>query len=156
MSGYIGGIIGTALLVSLASYLSYGRQTRGVISFALSLILAVAVAGPLVSMVSAIPGWVEEGVPSWDGEGGTVGGEDCESTAKAAYAAGIRSAVAARFSLNEEDIRVLVEDFDFSAMRAGRVRVILSGRAVTADSRGIRQYVTEAGLGECEVEIEIG
>lgn len=156
MSGYIGGIIGTALLVSLASYLSYGRENRGMISFALSLILAVAVAGPLVSWISAIPGWVEEGIPSWDGEGETVSGENCEQTAQAAYAAGVRSTVAARFSLEEENVRVLVEDFDFSRMRAGRVRVILSGRAVTADSRGIRQYVTEAGLGECEVEIEIG
>ena len=57
--------------------------------------------------------------------------------------------------LDTGDVSVSVRELDVESMRAKRIIVILSGRAVTSDARKIAEAVEDAGLGECEVIIDI-
>ena len=81
---------------------------------------------------------------------------EVDAVAEEAFAEGIARAVASKFSLPEEDIRVTVQGFDFSSMSAERIRIFLSGRAALADYKQIEKYINEQQMGECECEIEIG
>lgn len=73
-----------------------------------------------------------------------------------AFAQGVTDSVAEKFSLNSEDIRVRLYDFDDGKLRADRIRIILSGRAVFADYKAIEKYINEMDIGVCNVEIEMG
>ena len=70
-----------------------------------------------------------------------------------ALATGIARSVSDEFSLKIENISVNLFDFDKESMRAGRIEIILSGSAVTADYRLIESFVNEMNIGECRVEI---
>lgn len=72
------------------------------------------------------------------------------------FAEGIALAVADKFSLNKEDIRVRVSGFDARNIRADNIKVILSGRAAFADYKAVESYLDGLDMGECSVEIEIG
>ena len=73
-----------------------------------------------------------------------------------AFAQGVADSVAEKFSLNREDIRVRLYDFDDKELSADRIRIILSGRAVIADYKAIEKYINEMDIGVCDVEIEMG
>jgi hypothetical protein len=70
-----------------------------------------------------------------------------------ALATGIARSVSEEFSLKRENISVRLFDFDKESMTAGRIEIILSGSAVTADYRLIESFVNEMNIGECRVEI---
>ena len=75
--------------------------------------------------------------------------------AQDAFEEGIRRAVSDKYSIREEDVSVRAVDFDFVKMRAGKIKILLTGLGVICDTRGIEKYVDGFGLGECEVNIEI-
>lgn len=148
--GYAAGIVAVCAVVSLAAFVSYRGECDGAAKGALALIMLSAVALPLSSLsvdISFSDISIDELLPSGEAEYESVGKEALET--------GLRRLIAGRFSLSEEDITVTVDGYDFSAMRAERIRVLLSGRAAAADIVAIRNYVTEQGIGECEVDIEI-
>lgn len=70
-----------------------------------------------------------------------------------ALATGIARSIADEFSLKPENISVNLFDFDKESMTAGKIEIILSGSAVTADYRLIESFVNEMNIGECRVEI---
>lgn len=70
-----------------------------------------------------------------------------------ALATGIAGSIADEFSLKRENISVRLFDFDKESMTAGKIEIILSGSAVTADYRLIEAFVNEMNIGECRVEI---
>lgn len=76
--------------------------------------------------------------------------------AESALVEGVCRAIAGKFALSEEDISVKVYGFSFEEMCCDRVRVLLSGKAALADSKEIKCFVDEMGVGKCEIEIEIG
>ena len=78
------------------------------------------------------------------------------AVAEDAFARGIGRAVEEKFSLEEGSVDVKVIGFDFEKMRAESIKIILSGRSVVADYRGIEKYVNSMEIGKCEVVIEIG
>ena len=75
--------------------------------------------------------------------------------AKDAFEKGIRRAISDKYSIKEENISVRAVDFNFNEMKAGKIKVLLTGLAVISDTRGIEKYINGLGLGECEVNIEI-
>ena len=83
-------------------------------------------------------------------------GEEFSKVGEAALADGICRAVCEKFSFAEEDVSATLEGFVFEEMRAKRVRIVLSGRAALSDSRAVKKYVDEMGVGESEVGIEFG
>lgn len=149
MTGYITGVFAISALLGLCSLLSYGKDDERVRKFAFSILLLYVTVLPL-SGISL--GDIDFG--NLKNPGTNVG--EYENVAREAFISGIREHIAREYSLDEDNIRVLVEDFDFSVMRAGRIRIILSGSAVFADYKGIEKYVNNLDMGECRVEIEIG
>ena len=77
-----------------------------------------------------------------------------EKVAEEAFIDGIRQLLFTKYGIKEENARVFVFDFDFEKMTAGKIKIFLSKRGALADWRGIEEYITESGLGTCEVEIE--
>ena len=70
-----------------------------------------------------------------------------------ALATGIARSISDEFSLKMDNISVRLFDFDKESMTAGKIEIILSGSAVTADYRLIEAFVNEMNIGECRVEI---
>ena len=75
---------------------------------------------------------------------------------EAALCDGICRAISEEFSLSENDVFVRVQDFDFVKMKGETVSVLLSGKAAFCDSRAVKKFVDEMGVGKCEIEISIG
>lgn len=73
-----------------------------------------------------------------------------------AFADGIRKAAADEFDLDETDVRISLSGFDAQKMKAEKIRITLSGRAIIADYKAIESYINKMNLGECYVEIEVG
>lgn len=84
------------------------------------------------------------------------GDENIDLVIEEAFADGIVGAVAEKFSIDKEDIRVRLYGFDRDSLTAEKIRIILSGRAALADYKAVEKYIDEMNIGECEVEIEIG
>ena len=112
--------------------------------------IALIVLSVMLSFVSEL---VDGGMslPSFPDSGITDGEEaDYVNVAKEAFAEGIRMYIAERFGLEALSIEVLCFDFNFTEMRAGLVRVVLTGKAVLADYRAIEDAIRSLGCGECE------
>lgn len=151
MKEYLLGVLGASMLVSLATLLIRGREIERVCRFAFGLFLLGAVLLPLRGALSEFPSLVlPEETP-----GAEVGGT-YKRVGEEAFAEGILAAVETEFSVPRSQMSVRVIGFDFSSMRAERIVLLLRLRGAYADPARIEKYITEAGLGECEVELEIG
>lgn len=142
-----------AFLIALARAVAHDGEKEGVTKLALSLVLLSVLAAPLSSLVLSLPDVLA-------GEGSTLPDLPADdpaylSAAEEGFRQGIQRALCEKFSLSEDEVRVRVVNFDFSAMRAEGVTVFLTGRAVFADTAGIRRYLCEGGV--CtDARVEIG
>lgn len=145
-------VIAVSILSALATLISHGTASERAIRAAISMILIYTVSRPVIAFVS-------EADPSdfyyETGEGEEISDPEYLKVAEEAFVRGVRLAVCEKFDLNDEDVHVLVSGFDFEKMRAGKIKIILYGRAALADARNIEAYVSEGGLGHCEVDIGI-
>lgn len=151
MSGYAISVFLICLSVGVCLSLRYGRS--GGESLALGIILLSVVISPIA-----------DGLMDFGGEGifdkieipDGVDQEGIDSVIEEAFAEGIRRAVAEKFSLDGDNIRIRLYDFDRDSLTAGRIRIILSGGAAFADYKAVEKYIDGLGVGECDVEIELG
>ena len=150
MKEYLISVVLITALVALASHflpdaaVGYGR-------LALGIVLLYAVLSPLAALLSSFPALPDlpelpqqENAPLY------------EQYAQEGFCRGIASAVGEKFSVAEARISVRAEGFDVQSMRAEKIWILLRGEAVFADGPAIKAFVEGEGLGECEVEIEIG
>lgn len=151
MKGYLIGVLGVFALVSFASLLLRGKETERVSRLALGLLLLAALLLPLSDALSELPALL---LPEGDGVAGEGG--YYEQAGEEGFAEGILSAVSEKFSLPREQMSIRIEGFSFAEMRAERIRILLRLGGARVDPARIEKYITEAGLGECEVELEIG
>ena len=151
MSEYAVGVFLISALVGMLSHLSYGGRSD-ISKLALSVLMLYVVVAPLADMVKNTD-FKSLFEVDYNEEIITDG---YEGIAEDAFAKGIESAVADKFSLSEDNIRVRVVGFDFENMRAEKIQVILSGRAALADYKSIEKYLNGLNVGVCECEIEIG
>ena len=153
MNEYLSGLISISSMVGVCSFIFYGEREDKVLRVASSLIVVYVTVLPIVSLIGAL-----------DVEG--VGGASLDSflsheetliggSAEEAFSVGVKRYVAERFSLSEDDISVRVTGFSYTSMRAEKIKIILSGKAVFADNRAIAEEISRSGLGECEVEIDV-
>ena len=151
---YLISVIVISALVALATYFSYGSSESRTVKTAMSIIVLYTVSVPIVSMVGELSDISFDSVVDIE-DIGSIDGTEYAETAEQALCDGICTAIAERYGLDREEITARVRGFDFSEMRAERITVTLSGSAALADHRGIAEYITESGLGECEVKLEI-
>lgn len=153
MKGYLVGVVLLSALLSFASLFLRGKEIERAAKVAFALILLCEMLLPLSDLLPAIFGKISEGVPL-PPVGAESGG--VEEIGEGAFAEGIAAAVAKEFSLPREGITVRIDNFDFSAMHAEKIHLTLRGRGALIDPKKIEDYVTGAGLGDCEVNFEIG
>ncbi|MBP3402173.1 MAG: hypothetical protein J6K85_03835 [Clostridia bacterium] len=148
MSEYAIGVFVISAVVGICSHIAYkGKSDPS--RLALAIILLCVVVSPIADMTldgSFVSAEYDE----------SIIGDGYEGVAEQAFGRGILSAVADEFSLDEDNLRVEIDGFDFDKMRAERIRVILSGRAALADNKSIEKYINGLDRGVCECEIEIG
>lgn len=137
-------------LIGAAAHPQLSRETEAAIGVLCLFALAAPVAAAIPSLLD--PPSIEESIPALTPEGGYI------ELGERAFTEGISRYVAEELSVGEDEIALEVSGFDFEAMRAERITLILSGSAVLSDLRGIRQsllgnFVAEGG--SCEVVIDI-
>ncbi len=153
MKGYLVGVVAVAALVSLASLFLKGKETERTAKIAFGLILLCEMLLPLSELLPTV--WEKLG-----GEISVPGAEEgtplYEETGERAFADGIARAVSEKFGIPREQIDVRLENFDFPSMRAEKIFLTLRGRGALSDPKTVERYITESGLGDCEVNFEIG
>lgn len=151
MTEYAITVFAICAVVGVLSLISYGSGRAE--SLSLAIITLFIIAAPVVRAVGSfdMEGWLS----SFDSPDYEVDSEYGE-VLRESFAEGISLAVADKFSLNKEDIRVRLSGFDAQNMRADSIKIILSGRAVFADYKAVESYIDRLEMGECSVEIEIG
>lgn len=153
MSEYLSCLISVSSLVGVSAFLSYGEREDKVLKIASSLIIAYVTVLPLVSLIRDLDYDFSLGFD--DGSfvyiEDTLIGEEAEN----AFCEGIEKYISERFSLPSEEITVRVFGFEYTSMKAEKIKIILSGKAIFADNRAIAEEIEKNGLGECEVELSV-
>lgn len=151
MSGYALGVFAICLVGGAFTLLSHGsgRAERVVIG----IVTLYIIISPLADGLSDFD--VDRWLESLRGEGVEVSPE-YEEVLEQSFSEGLKNAVAEKFSLKRDNIRVSLSGFDVEKMRAERIRISLSGAAALADYKAVEKYINGLDVGECELEIEIG
>ena len=156
MGEYLGSVVVMSAILGIISYVSYPSGSEKTVRFAASVLLLYTALTPLLGFVSKI---TSDDISSLIGDfdyKDEVGDGEYIIVAENAFKEGISKLLFAKYGINEEDSEVFVFGFDFENMRAEKIKIQLSGGGSTADFRGIENYITESGLGECEVNLKIG
>ena len=151
MKAYLVSVLLIAALSALASHFFADTEASRYARLAVSTVLLWAVLSPLVSLPEELPALPPLPAPD--------AGEEpplYEQYAEEGYCTGVAAAVCEKFGLAADALSVRCEGFELQTMRAERVFILLKGSGIFADSYAIAAFVEAEGLGECEVEIEIG
>ena len=151
MTEYTIGVFCFLAFLGMLSLLCYGSGAAE--KTAVGIIAAFVILSPIVSAIKNID--LDSALDSLTG-GGYEADSDPSLVAEEAFATGIKRAVAEKFSLKEEDVRVKIRDFDMEKMKSSQIIIFLGGAAAFADYRGIEEYINGLGMGECRVEVGLG
>ena len=149
MTEYLFSLFGMCALLGALSLIHYGNDGRE--KNASRILFAAALILPLFDAFHSFEGALPELPPYED----TGTGEYIE-VARVAFEDGIAGLVCERFSLSAGEVKVESTGFSFADMRAEKIKITLSGRAILADRGAIRRLVEGYELGECEVRIGVG
>lgn len=156
MVEYIISVVVLVSIVGLLGYLSYPSFSERTVKFAASVLIIYAVMVPVLGLVAHADEGLADIIEQIRDGSQAEGANDYINVAEDAMAEGIREAIATKFNMDPQNLRVSVEGLDFKSMRAERIRVILSGKSALGDFRRVEEYTTGLGLGECEVELDFG
>ena len=150
MSKYFYSVVALTLLFSVLSFVSY-RKNDGAVRFAFGVIMIAALLLPLWDIlptldIGAIIEEIKDSVPDTP---------LYEEKTEKAIAEGVEKAVCEKFSFSEDCVSAIVFGFDFGEMKAEKIKLTLRGGAVFADAKAVKKFVSELGLGVCEVSFEI-
>ena len=139
-------------IIAIAASLVYSKDYEKVSRLAMSIVLLFALASPVSTLIREVMELHEFdfSIDSTKVEGGY------EKVADEAFVSGIVGAIAEEFHLSKSEIAVTLVAFSTKEMRAEKIHVLLSGKAILADTRAIERYLEDSGLGECEVKIYVG
>ncbi len=151
MKEYMLGIFVISLVFGVLECLTYKPRGGMGERLALALLLAYAVLSPLEGLSLSAGGRFPIQTPDFSDESAAY-----EQTSQIAFEEGIARAVSEEFSIKEEYVKVSAEGFLFKEMKAERIRVTLSVKALAADPKRVEAYINSYGIGECEVCYEIG
>ena len=156
MAEYLGAVVVMSATLGIISYVSYPQGSEKTVKFAASVLLLYTAITPLLSFVIRISnGEISGIVPSPDYSDSEMSDEDKE-VAESAFKEGISKLLLSKYGIKAENAEIYVIGFDFQKMRADKIKITLSGSGAISDFRGIESYITESGLGDCEVNLEIG
>lgn len=145
MGEYLLSITTLAISFDLLEIMSAERY-KALTRAAVSLILIMAIITPLPSLIGKIQGDLDFSM------GDSVEGEDIRL---ASFEEGIAGYIASEFDLLREEVEVEAINFNSNVMKAEKILITLTGRAVFANYKSIEKAVNQLGLGVAEVKIEI-
>ena len=153
---YLVSVVVLSAMLGFINFLAYPSFSEKSTKFATAVLLLYAALSPLLSFLSDFDtGDVEDFFQNiYEQEIQT--GEEYAKVAENAFKEGISKLLCTKYGVNAEEMNIFVYGFDFEKMDCERIKILLFGRSVTSDLRGIESYITELGLGECEVDIIIG
>lgn len=156
MSGYIISVMAATAVVALGSIVSYGGGAARVSRAAMAVVLLYTVTLPIFSVTSDLSGLISEDYFDNLHVQYDVGDSLFYERTEAAFSEGVKKLVCGEYNFNSDNVTVSTNGFDVEAMRAEKITVILSGHAITADTRSVVELIEDTGLGECEVKIDLG
>lgn len=141
-----------ALFVGVALNLSHPRQER-VMRISLGIILLSAIMLPFVDIINH-----NQLNFTLSTSPGSIDTEMSDDMIEQAFEDGIQKYICASYDLDDSEVRVMADGFDFSSMTAERLYVTLSGRGVYIDYRSLADRLAQEFTrgGECRVELNIG
>ena len=146
-------LISMLFVVTLSSLALYDSEKMRSVRAALGIILLASFIIPFVNGFVSFSENLENILPEYGADHDI---DLREELAEDAFLRGIKNAVADKFNVSEDDIRVNCSGFSFEKMRAEKINIILSGSAAFYDIRSIREYIEGSGFGECEVSVSFG
>ena len=155
MADYLISVVVMSAILGFISYASYPDSSSKATKFAASVLLLYVAALPIGELITGL----SDGDFDASGIVGSVNeieddGEYIE-VAKSAFIEGISKLLFTEYGIKPENASIKVEGFDFKNMRCERIKITLYDKEALADFRSIEEYISESGLGECEVNIEI-
>lgn len=156
MAEYLISVVVMSAILGFVAYASYPDSASKASKFASSVLLLYVAAAPMGELVS----WLGDGEFYTSELIGSVpeiseGGEYVE-VAEEAFKEGICKLLFTEYGVKPENVSIRTEGFDFKTMRCKKIKITLYDRGALADFRKIEEYISESGLGECEVNLSIG
>ena len=155
MIEYLSMLISIGAVAALSTFAFWGDAGDKTFRSILSLVVIYTAASPTLALVGEIcksdfeiGSYVEENIDITETE--------IYSAGEKAFREGVREYVSLQFDIEKENITVQVKNFDLEKMKAEKINIILSGKAIVKDAAAIESSVFNAGLGECEVDISVG
>ena len=145
MKEYLLLIIVLAAVLDLLLHFS-NEKFKDISQVALGLILILAILLPLPGIYKKISGELQFSSPEI-----SEGDDICLS----AFEEGLAQYLSDRWGLKREDVEVEAVGFLREEMRAEKILISLHGKAALSDYKRIEKELSELGLGEVEVKIEI-
>ena len=156
MGEYLGSVVVMSAILGLISYISYPTGSEKTVKFAASVLLLYTALTPILGFAAKITSSDTSGILDGIHNENIEIDEEYIKVAAAAFKDGIYELLDSEFYVEKESAEVFVFGFDFRSMRAERIKILLFGNGAVADFRRIEKYITESGLGECEVNVRIG
>ena len=154
MGEYLLSVVVMSVFVGVTDCFSYPCGTEKTVKTAAALLLVYTATAPVLSLVGSIRDIGNNFDDFFEIELDTEG--DYLQVSEGAFCQGILQLVSEKFNIPQEDIKVAVFGFDFEKMRAEKIKITLRKEAFFADWRGVQTYISELGLGDCEVNVSFG
>ncbi len=155
MAEYILPIVIISAVTGMLSFISYPEAGDKASKFAASVLIIYVSLMPMLSFIGDISKVDIEGFFEEIKTEENVGDPEYIKVTEEAFKEGICKLLVTKYGIKRENIKIYVFNFDFEAMRAESVKIILSGRAAAADARGMESYLNTLALGDFEVNIEL-
>ena len=153
---YLGAVVVMSAILGLISYISYPTASEKTVKFAASVLLLYTALMPVLGFAAKITSGDAEGLLSDIDIEQIKTDDEYLKVAETAFRDCIFKLLDSELSVARDNAEVLIFDFDFKNMKAGKIKILLFGNGAVADFRRIEKYITESGLGECEVNVRIG
>ena len=156
MGEYLVPVVVMSAVLGMISFLSYPSPSEKTVKFATTVLILYTALTPLFSFVSNLSG---NSIKDYIGNleyGGAESDGEYAKVAEEAFKEGICKLLYTKYGIDKNSAEVHVFGFDFKNMRAERIKILLYNKGAFSDFRAIEEYITEQGLGLCEVNIQIG
>ena len=156
LADYLISVVVMSAILGFVAYASYPDSASKATKFAASVLILYVAVMPIGELIS---GFRNGGFDTSELIGSVPeineGGEYVE-VAEKAFKEGISKLLFTEYGIKPENASIKTEGFDFKTMRCAKMKITLYDRGALADFRGIEEYISESGLGECEVYLSIG
>ncbi len=156
LTEYLFSVVIFASVAGFLSFAAYPGKSEKTIKFATAVLLLYTVLTPVFAIVSGFTDGSIEDILTPDYEAPNPNDEEYLAIAENAFKEGICKLICTKYGAKSDEMNIFIYGFDFRSMKCEKIKVVLFGTSAILDTRGIAAYITEEGLGKCEVDIRLG